>query len=550
MMKSRALQTYFSVFLLLIIVLSLVSAQSVSKRQTQAEKAKYQLHPTKQKSSPTGVYIPKDLQDAFIELDRMLPPELRAEMRDGAESEMIRYHLNLGMWIRNNWGLWKGLRLAKWFHQYKIDVPDDMSGMILTSYWRYLHHQPIAFEEQVKATLAYWERAKIAAAKEKERVAAAKAAIREKMMNLQVSGTAKQTVLFPTQPLDPIYVRYMAPFAGGVLVTRKTFLGRRSADFDFTSQCYFLDLTTMTLYPIRLPEMDQVLEGLVLQDKAYFHGLKQGRDVLVAIQGGKHLPLPTPEGTGLLQLGIDQEGDGKSALLAVRPQRVLGWEGQWKTLSQFQEKLPYGILPPQKFGSRLYIRDEGREEDDKQLSWREENSPNAPVYFTQHVGLVGPEGPRWENVWSYLQTPDGTLWISAGNIIGSASLIRWNKETGYRIALWNNGVHFDGELLGEDAREDTPNHTLAITGIATRPDNSLLLIGPHGLFRLQDRRITPLLRFRREPNDWIPTHLLELDSDTFLAGGHFGGIYRFHKGADGLYHVSPLQAKIGAPKTL
>ena len=85
-------------------------------------------------------------------------PEFIRKIQDGKEADMIQYHMGLGMWIRNNWGLWKGLRLAKWFNTQGIEVPDDMSGIILTSFWRHLHGKPIQLDEQVKVYRDYWKK--------------------------------------------------------------------------------------------------------------------------------------------------------------------------------------------------------------------------------------------------------------------------------------------------------------------------------------------------------------------------------------------------------
>jgi len=99
--------------------------------------------------SAEEIYIPTDLEDCFSALDSLLSPEDIQTMKTGSEDDMIQYHFGLGMWIRNNWGLWGGSRLAKWFNNIGINHPDDMSGIILDSYWRYLNGRPIELEEQV-----------------------------------------------------------------------------------------------------------------------------------------------------------------------------------------------------------------------------------------------------------------------------------------------------------------------------------------------------------------------------------------------------------------
>ena len=51
---------------------------------------------------------------------------------------MIKYHLGLGMWMRNNWGLWGGSRLQKYFTDKGVTHPEGMSSVILFYYWDWL----------------------------------------------------------------------------------------------------------------------------------------------------------------------------------------------------------------------------------------------------------------------------------------------------------------------------------------------------------------------------------------------------------------------------
>ncbi len=122
--------------------------------------AKFKLSPTKDTESASGVYIPKDLNDAFVELNTMLSPELIQEMKIGDERDMVRYHRSLGMWMRNNWGLWKGSRLSSYFNKLGIHHPDDMSGIILDSFWRHLNRRPLELKKQVKYYKDYWKKIK------------------------------------------------------------------------------------------------------------------------------------------------------------------------------------------------------------------------------------------------------------------------------------------------------------------------------------------------------------------------------------------------------
>ena len=127
---------------------------------TAAFAADTKINATKDKKSPTGVYIPTDLDDCFKELKKMLPSETVNKMKSGPEKDMIKYHFGLGTWMRNNWGLWAGSRLRDYLHKLGLRHPDDMSSVILKSFWRHLNGKPLKIDEQVKYYQEYWEKMK------------------------------------------------------------------------------------------------------------------------------------------------------------------------------------------------------------------------------------------------------------------------------------------------------------------------------------------------------------------------------------------------------
>jgi hypothetical protein len=121
------------------------------------EQGVYKITPTPDSSSEFNVYIPSSLEDSFQELKRMLNPELIKKMQQNPEEQMAEYHMGLGLWMRNNWGLWRGSRLKTYFNGIGIFHPDDMSGIILDSFWRYLNSKSINLNEQVAYYQQYWK---------------------------------------------------------------------------------------------------------------------------------------------------------------------------------------------------------------------------------------------------------------------------------------------------------------------------------------------------------------------------------------------------------
>jgi hypothetical protein len=144
MTKNRKLRILF--LFLGVLTPAIAGCKAETSSKTQAQKGQ------------SEIYIPRDLEDCFSELKKMLKPEDIDKIRNGKESNMIDYHFGLGMWMRNNWGLWKGSRISKWFNARGIHHPDDMSGIILSSFWRHLSGKDIKLEEQITHYQDYWKK--------------------------------------------------------------------------------------------------------------------------------------------------------------------------------------------------------------------------------------------------------------------------------------------------------------------------------------------------------------------------------------------------------
>lgn len=110
-------------------------------------------------------YIPKSFDEALVQLDKILPDSTKTLVMSMTETEFIsNSHFGLGMWIRNEW-LYKRLagfsvgesELRKDLESKGLFTNDDMSGIILRSYYRKLNNQNIDFEQQV-ADIHQWYR--------------------------------------------------------------------------------------------------------------------------------------------------------------------------------------------------------------------------------------------------------------------------------------------------------------------------------------------------------------------------------------------------------
>ena len=121
-----------------------------------AQAPRPQSRPESRGQGSPPAYVPSDLADAHAELLRILPSNVVVEIRAAKEADMIRYHLDLGMWLRNNWGLWRSSRLSRFFNRIGIHHPDDMSGIILDTFWCHLHGTPWRLNERVAYYQEFW----------------------------------------------------------------------------------------------------------------------------------------------------------------------------------------------------------------------------------------------------------------------------------------------------------------------------------------------------------------------------------------------------------
>ncbi len=92
--------------------------------------------------------IPEDLPACMAALDSMLGDKDKAWLR---EHDAVEAHFGLGMWLRNNWGLWGGdsCPLPAYFRAHGIHHPDDMSGLILDCYVQHLNGEDVDYERML-----------------------------------------------------------------------------------------------------------------------------------------------------------------------------------------------------------------------------------------------------------------------------------------------------------------------------------------------------------------------------------------------------------------
>lgn len=127
--------------------------------RSEASKLEYKIKQLSRKQKFEMIQ-PTNLEEAIRALYKMFNDQEKEQIKSGIEEDICRYHHGLGTWIRNNWGLWSGGPLQDHFKSLGLWHADDMSGVILDSFYRHMKGLPLDVEGQVKYYLDYWKKQK------------------------------------------------------------------------------------------------------------------------------------------------------------------------------------------------------------------------------------------------------------------------------------------------------------------------------------------------------------------------------------------------------
>lgn len=100
------------------------------------------------KEKLNNVYIPKNLDDAMLQLDKIISPESQAKVKIIPEDSVcLALHNRLGQWMILNWGFYGGSRLSHYLRSAGVTYPDDMADFLILAYHRRLNGKPIEIKE-------------------------------------------------------------------------------------------------------------------------------------------------------------------------------------------------------------------------------------------------------------------------------------------------------------------------------------------------------------------------------------------------------------------
>ncbi|MCB9497155.1 MAG: hypothetical protein H6686_09770 [Fibrobacteria bacterium] len=512
--------------------------------------------------------VPATLEQAHEAFERCLGDTTLA-MIDSIpeESGMALFHFGLGTAIRNRWGLWGDSPLAKDLERRGFQHPDDMSSVLIGTFWCRRHGVEFDLAARAARYARYWEEAREQEREAKRLESLAKSSIASMMVGCRTRFPATPKAAMPHRRNDGLRARYLAPFGSDVLVgvRRQERDARGFLVARYRLEPYVFSPKTRRMAVLPVPGLDTIHSLVALGDTAWISGVRKGRPTFVGITSEASFRRELPDTTAIPILGISPE---EKSLLLVYDRTIfqgspVGWAKihsatrPWRDPGAYARAsgkepprfYPRVCAPPQKHGNLVFFHDEGVHESGKMLWWLDLRMDSAPVAFSDAVGVVGPNGPDWRNVTSFEAAGDTGLWVFTGSLDGH-SLLHRSRSGAWEVYLYNNSAVFDSSasLLSTTTRRSRQVSPFAMV---TGSGKARRIIGNEGLYVLSGDRISREVSFGNTTQEidrgdsilhwsWDPSLAMDLGGDRILVCGVFGGIYLMERNSKGLWTFLPL----------
>ncbi|MEN6428401.1 MAG: hypothetical protein ABFE13_23900 [Phycisphaerales bacterium] len=311
---------------------------------------------------------------------------------------------------------------------------------------------------------------------------------------------------------------------------------------------YYLAPTDRRIHPISVQEVDDVRAVVVIGETAWFVGLTDGKTALAGVGQRDRITVSLPKENEIPDLGMDGQ-----SLLAVYSKTVYRLtDRQWTLVYSGDIVLPRSELPPQQYGDVVFMHGI-RGQDEPKCLWSLTTTGEEPrlrlfasdVVLAEpavwsspssrkvHLGMIQPD---WRGALSYCVTGNGDLWACVAN---GSNLVCRSKDGSYAIAIAKGSVRFADDL------SDPPqaDQGVSLSAVTALSDDTLLLAGPTGLYRLKGNQLVQELAFSTASHywDWRPTHIVPLDDGSYvIACDFYGGVYWLRQGGDGDWRCLPV----------
>jgi hypothetical protein len=137
-------------FLILLFSISCLSLHGQDFPTTEKEFAQ-QYRKNIRKTRLNGVYIPSDIKDAMVQLEKKTQVDALEKFKNAPVEEVApKLHFGIGRWMIVNWNFDEGSRLSHKLVKMGVTNPDDMAQFLIVSFHKHLNGQDLDIEERAQ----------------------------------------------------------------------------------------------------------------------------------------------------------------------------------------------------------------------------------------------------------------------------------------------------------------------------------------------------------------------------------------------------------------
>ena len=99
-----------------------------------------------------GTYIPKDVAEAFVQLNKLIDTDSKTKYKTTEENIAVRkFSGGFGRWMIHNWGFYEGSRYSHHLRSMGIYHPEEMAKFTMLMYHRYLNKKKLNVKDYLEA---------------------------------------------------------------------------------------------------------------------------------------------------------------------------------------------------------------------------------------------------------------------------------------------------------------------------------------------------------------------------------------------------------------
>jgi hypothetical protein len=149
-MFNKIASHFCTLFLILVVQMAVAQVQPEPAPANSREEYERNYQFRIKQTTLLGQYIPKDMFDAFRELDKLTDSESKAKFKSMNEADAEQKLLGrFGRWMIMNWGFYEGSRLSHVLKSSGVYHPDDMASFLIITYHRNLNKKELGIKELI-----------------------------------------------------------------------------------------------------------------------------------------------------------------------------------------------------------------------------------------------------------------------------------------------------------------------------------------------------------------------------------------------------------------